>query len=124
MMTMTIKIFVFDHITKETIIDSAMEINSLTWDIVEANHEKFRQMYPDSQVNFVIDDYNFLMSPPLNQDRDELAWEDGRMTWKDFSNKWYKGSLEINMPENIETCEYSGLPSIESYIKYIQINFI
>lgn len=97
---MTIKIFVFNYLTHETIIDSTIEVNG-DYAIAEANHKAFREMYPDCQVNFVIDSQNFMMSPPLNQDRDEIAYDEGRMTWKEFTDKWYRGAFESDsdMPD-------------------------
>jgi hypothetical protein len=97
---MTIKIFVFNYITHEIIIDNTIEVNG-DYAIAEANHKAFRELFPDCQVNFVIDSENFLMSPPLNQQKDEVAYDEGRMTWDDYMNKWYKGALESDsdMPD-------------------------
>lgn len=92
---MTIKIFIFNNLTHETIIDSTIEVNG-DYEIAEANHKAFREVYPDCQVNFVIDSKNFIMSPPLNQDKDEIAYEEGRMTWEEYISKWYNGALESN----------------------------
>jgi hypothetical protein len=98
---MTIKIFVFDYLTHETIIDNTIEVNG-DYEIAKANHRAFREIYPNCQVNFVIDSENFLMSPPWNQQKDEAAYDEGRMTWDDYMNKWYKGALESDndMPDH------------------------
>lgn len=90
---MTIKIFVFDYLTHETIIDSTIEVNG-DYGIAEANHKAFREIYPNCQVNFVIDTDNFMMSPPLNQEKDEIAYDEGRITWDEYMSKWHNGALE------------------------------
>jgi len=85
---MTIKIFVFDNLTHETIIDSSIEVNG-DYAIAEANHEAFRELFPNCQVNFVIDTDNFMMSPPLNQEKDETD-----LSFEEYMAKWYTGALE------------------------------
>jgi hypothetical protein len=97
---MTIKIFVFDYLTHETIIDNTIEVDG-DYAIAEANHKVFRETFPNCQVNFVIDNDNFIMSPPLNQQKDEIAYDEGRMTWNDYVGKWYRGAMESDsdMPD-------------------------
>lgn len=90
---MTIKIFAFDYLTHETIIDSTVEVNG-DMEIAEVNYKAFREMLPNCQVNFVIDADNFMMSPPLNQQKDEIAYDEGRITWNEYMDKWYTGALE------------------------------
>ena len=90
---MTIKIFVFNYLTHTVEIDSTIEVNG-DYQIAEANHKAFRELYPNCQVNFVIDNDNFMMSPPLNQQKDEVAYDEGRMTWDEYMSKWYQGALE------------------------------
>lgn len=85
---MTIKIFVFDYLTHETIIDSTIEVNG-DYEIAKANHRAFREFYPNCQVNFVIDSENFLMSPPLNQEKDE-----SELSYEAYMDKWYPEALE------------------------------
>ena len=85
---MTIKIFAFDYLTHETIIDSTVEVNG-DMEIAEANYKAFREMLPNCQVNFVIDSDNFMMSPPLNQEKDEDS-----MPFDQYMAKWYNGALE------------------------------
>jgi hypothetical protein len=93
---MTIKIFVFDYLTHETIIDSTIEVNG-DYEIAKANHRAFREFYPNCQVNFVIDSENFMMSMPLNQEKDEVT-----MTFEDFVDKWYPQALssDSDMPDD------------------------
>ena len=92
---MNIKIFVFDYLTNETIIDSAIEVNG-DIEIAERNHQAFREMYPNCQVNFVIDSNNFFMSPPLNQEKDEKE-----LSYEEYMNKWHGGPYESadDMPD-------------------------
>ena len=96
---MTIKIFVFDYLTHETIIDSSIEVNG-DIEIAEANHKAFRELFPNCQVNFVIDNNNFFMSPPLNQEKDETD-----LSYDEYMAKWYTGALESD----------SDLVTIERY---------
>jgi hypothetical protein len=93
---MTIKIFVFDYLTHETIIDNAIEVNG-DYEIAKANHRAFREIYPNCQVNFVIDSENFLMSPPLNQEKDEAE-----LSYEAYMDKWYPQALESDsdMPDD------------------------
>jgi hypothetical protein len=90
---MTIKIFVFNYITHEIIIDSSIEVNG-DYAIAEANHKAFRELFPDCQVNFVIDSENFLMSQPLNQEKDEAV-----MSYEAYMDKWYPQALNSVMPD-------------------------
>ena len=93
---MTIKIFAFDYLTHETIIDSTVEVNG-DMGIAEANYKAFREMLPNCQVNFVIDSDNFMMSPPLNQEKDETE-----LGYEEYVAKWYNGALESDsdMPDH------------------------
>jgi hypothetical protein len=93
---MTIKIFVFNYITHETIIDNTIEVNG-DYAIAEANHKAFRELFPDCQVNFVIDSENFMMSQPLNQDNDEAT-----MSFEAYMDKWYPQALssDSDMPDD------------------------
>jgi hypothetical protein len=86
---MTIKIFVFNYLTKETIIDNTIEVIDNDEDVFVANHKMFREYYPDCQVNFVIDSKTYLMSKPLNQEKDEKS-----MPYEQYMDKWYSGPYE------------------------------
>ena len=90
---MDIKITVTNHFTGEKIIDTIATGITSTWDVVEQNHKFFRGAYPDCQVNFVVDHNNFIFAPPLNQERDEIAYDEGHMTWEQYCNKWYKCAM-------------------------------
>lgn len=89
---MNIKIKVINALTGKVEIDSTIEVNG-DYAIAQANHTAFSEMYPDCQVNFVIDNDNFIFAPPVNMMLDEQAYENGEITWNDYCNKWYKGSL-------------------------------
>lgn len=89
---MTIKIFVFNQLTHETMIDSTITVDG-TFETAKDNHQVFREVHPDCQVNFVIDENNFIFAPPINMEKDEQAYDEGRMTWEEYCNKWYKGTL-------------------------------
>lgn len=91
--SMNIKILVYDYLIQETIIDNTIEVNG-DYEIAEANHKAFRELYPNCQVNFIMDTRNFLMSPPLNMQKDEIAQQEGRITWQEFMDKWYAGTIE------------------------------
>jgi hypothetical protein len=86
---MTIKIFVFNYLTNETIIDNTIEVIDNDEAAFVANHKMFREYYPDCQVNFVIDSKTFLMSRPLNQEKDEES-----MPYEQYMDKWYSGPHE------------------------------
>jgi hypothetical protein len=90
---MNIKITVINHFTRETIIDSTVDVPN-DWSVVEANHKAFSEMNPDCYVNFVCEEKNsFICSQPYNELQDEKAYDEGRMTWEEYCNKWYKGAL-------------------------------
>jgi len=120
---MTIKIFVFNYLTHKVEIDSTIVVIG-DYAIAEANHKAFSEMYPDCQVNFTIDQDNFIFSPPYNMKQDEIAYDEGRMTWKEYCDKWYNGSLsgcneddmsddEIERQiEEIREAEFSQMDSI------------
>ncbi len=88
---MNIKIKVIDQLTGKVEIDSQLNVHG-DMDIVLQNHEAFREIFADCQVNFFIDDKNFICSPALNMQKDEQAYNDGLMTWKQYCDKWYNGS--------------------------------
>ena len=97
---MTIKIFVFNYITKETVIDSTITVDG-TFETAKANHKVFREVHPDCQVNFVVDQNNFIFAQPLNQERDQIAYNEDRITWEEYMNKWHRGAAlesDSNMP--------------------------
>ena len=102
---MNIKIKVIDQLTGKVEIDSQIKVSS-NMDTVYANHEVFRNVFPDCQVNFFIDDKNFICSPALNMKRDEQAYDEGRMTWKQYCDKWYKGCPAMcNEDDDLVTLE-------------------
>lgn len=88
---MNIKIKVINFLTGTVEIDSEINVNG-DYEIARANHQAFREVFSDCQVNFTIDDNNFIFSPPYNMEQDEIAYDEGRMTWEQYCNKWYNGS--------------------------------
>ncbi len=101
---MDIKIFVFNYITKETVIDSTIIVQG-DFATAEANHQVFREVHPDCQVNFVIDSKNFIFAPPLNQEKDEIAYEEGRMTWNEYVTKWHGGGAALESDGDMPSYE-------------------
>jgi hypothetical protein len=99
---MTIKIFVFNCLTKEVFLDTTVTVDS-TVETAMANHKVFREIHPDCQVNFVIDQNNFIFAAPLNMEKDEQAYNEGRMTWNEYVTKWHGGSAlesDSDMPDD------------------------
>ncbi len=49
-----------------------------------------------------MDQNNFIFAPPLNQEKDERAYDEGRMSWNDYVSKWHGGgALESDdMPDH------------------------
>ena len=88
---MKVKIFVFDYLTHETVIDNSIEVMSNDMDIVEQNYNVFRQTFPNCQVNFVVDSNNFFFGPPLNMEKDERE-----LSYYDYMDKWHNGAFENN----------------------------
>jgi hypothetical protein len=87
---MTLKIFVYDYLTKTVEIDTAIEIEQ-DMEVIKANHAVYRETFPNCQVNFVVDQNNFIFAPPLNQEKDERAYDEGRMSWNEYVSKWHGG---------------------------------
>ena len=101
---MDIKIFVFNYITKETVIDSTITVQG-DFATAEANHRVFREVHPDCQVNFVVDHNNFIFAPPLNQEKDEIAYDEGRMTWNEYVSKWHGGGSVLESGDDMPDYE-------------------
>lgn len=103
---MNIKIKVTDHFTNQVIIDSVVTLNESTdWATVEANQKAFSEFYPNCYVNFTCEERkSYIFGMPLNQLKDEEAYDKDEMTWWEYCDKWYKGSLsgcnEDDMPDD------------------------
>jgi len=123
-MNMDIKITVINHFTRKTIIDSVVTVPN-DWSVVEANHKAFSEMHPDCYVNFVCEETrSYICSQPYNELQDERAYDEGRMTWEQYCDKWYKGALsgcnEDDMPDyeierqidEIREAEWNAMDSI------------
>ena len=101
---MDIKIFVFNCITKETIIDSTITVQG-DFETAEANHKAFSEMFPDCQVNFVIDQNNFIFASPYNMKQDEIAYDEGRITWNEYVTKWHGGGSALESDSDMPSYE-------------------
>lgn len=91
---MKVKILVYDHLAHETVIDNTIEVMSNDVEIAQRNHKAFREMYPNCEVSFIMDTRNFFISQPINMEKDEIAQQEGRITWQEFMDKWYAGTVE------------------------------
>ena len=92
---MDIKIKVTNHFTKEVIIDSVANGITSDWLTIEHNQRVFAQAYPDCYVNFVqLDSSNGIWGAPVNQMKDEIAYNEGNMTWEEYCDKWYNGDFK------------------------------
>ena len=56
---------------------------------VDSMHKFFREAYPNSFVNFKMDDGGFIAGQPYNMAKDEYAHEQGLITWNQYLMKWY-----------------------------------
>lgn len=92
---MDIKIRITNALTGQVEKDfTAKTVDSVTAEAIEYMHDGYKKGYPDSHVNFIWDDgKSFIFGVPYNMSQDEIAYEQGRMTWKQYCEKWYKGAL-------------------------------
>jgi hypothetical protein len=97
---MTLKIFVYDYLTKSVEIDTTIQIKP-DMEVVEANHDAYRKAFPNCQVNFVVDENNFIFAPPLNQEKDEQAYDEGRMSWNEYVSKWHGGGALLESDDDM-----------------------
>ena len=87
---MKLSIKIVNQLTGETVVDSTIEVpNDIA--AVQANHGVFAETFPDCTVNFSLENGDFICGMARNQMKDELAYENGEMTWQDYCDKWYKG---------------------------------
>lgn len=87
---MQIKIKITNALTGKVEVDNTIEVDS-TFEVMQANHACMADAFPDCFVNFFADDSSFICSQPRNMIKDEIAYDEGRMTWEEYCNKWYKG---------------------------------
>jgi hypothetical protein len=59
-------------------------------------HKGYREAYPDSFVNFKMDDGGFIYGQPHNMAADERRYEKGTISWQGYIEKWYP-TLAENM---------------------------
>ena len=57
------------------------------------------------------------MSPPLNQQKDEIAYDQGRMSWTEYMDKWYTGAVESDddIREMRDTSIDQDIATLERY---------
>ena len=106
---MTLKIYVYDYLTKTVEIDTAIEIEQ-DMEVMEANHAVYRETFPNCQVNFVVDENNFIFSPPINMQKDEQACEEDRMSWNYYVSKWH-GGRSLDSDSDYEDIAHSAFYS-------------
>ena len=96
---MNMKIKVTNTLTKEVVIDSILNFlvedsmsDDAQYEIIKANHDCYTKQFPDCHVNFSWNDgQSFIFGVPYNMTQDEIAYDEGRITWKQYCDKWYKG---------------------------------
>ena len=57
-------------------------------------HKGYSEAYPDSFVNFKMDDGGFIAGQPLNMAKDEILQAAGLMEWDAYVAKWYPAPIE------------------------------
>ena len=84
---MNIKITIKNAFTKVTELDfTAVVVDSADVDYM---HKGYCEAYPDSFVNFKMDDGGFIAGQPRNMAKDEILQAAGLMEWDDYMAKWY-----------------------------------
>ena len=88
---MNIKIRIVNALTDVVEVDNTVVVEDRpdATEIAEANWNALMEMFPDSHVNFVLDNGGFFMGMPSNMRKDELLVETGLMEWEDYTRKWY-----------------------------------
>ena len=84
------KIRIVNALTNEIVVDNTIEVSN-DMDVIRANHEAFAETFPDCTVSFSLDNGDFICGMARNQMKDELAYVNGKMTWQEYCDKWYKG---------------------------------
>ncbi len=99
---MQIRIYVKNALTKEVVIDSAINVINEDIEIIRANHTVFEEVYPDCHVNFEwlssnpeLYGNNFIAGVPVNMERDAVLVAEGKMKWQEEMNKWYGTNYEV-----------------------------
>lgn len=88
---MEISIRITNAFTKQVEFNSTDSIAEAS---IDAAHRLYTEAYPDSHVNFVWGEQgnkSFICGMPYNMEQDELAYKEGRMTWDEYTKKWYSG---------------------------------
>ena len=90
-MNKTIKITIQNALTQIKELDfTAVVVEGADVDYM---HKGYSEAYPDSFVNFKMEDGGFIAGQPLNMAKDEQRYDNGEISWKDYCDKWYHGDL-------------------------------
>jgi hypothetical protein len=84
---MNIKITIKNALTQVKEIESTITVVDEV--IVDNMHRIFCESFPDSFVNFKMDDGSWIAGQPYNMAADERRVAAGQMAWEDYSQKWY-----------------------------------
>ena len=77
--------------TKDTLLpyETSKELSAS----MRRNHQAFSETFPDCHVNFSWKEEgefeNFIYGMPYNQRQDEIALEEGHMTFDEYEERWY-----------------------------------
>ena len=86
------------HITIKNALTQVKEIEStitlMDEVIVDHVHRIFCESFPDSFVNFKMDDGGFIAGQPYNMAADERLVAEGQMEWDAYVAKWYPAPTE------------------------------
>lgn len=112
---MQVKIKIVNALTDRVEIDNTIEVDS-TLEVLEANHGFMSDTFADCFVNFSCDASGFaIFGQPRNMVKDEIAYEEGRMTWEEYCNKWFKGSLSGCNEDSPDGLSDADLVVLERY---------
>ena len=81
-MNVTVKIT--NAITKVVEMDLTVRMN----ENLDNMHRLLCEAYPDSFVNFTVDNGDFICGQPHNMAKDGDLWKEGRISWEEYATKW------------------------------------
>ena len=90
--SMNMKITIKNALTKVTEVDILVELRSE--DNVDNIHRILSEVFPDSFVNFKMDDGGWIAGQPRNMAKDEILQAAGLMEWDAYVAKWYPTPVE------------------------------
>lgn len=89
----------------KVIMDLTFDSGCSDFDTLSLLHTEMEKQYPDCFVNFSWGD-SFICGQPINMKLDEIAMENGTVTWEEYQEKWYSPSDETEEDKwvrNVET---------------------